>query len=445
MSSSHPSGLLADYGASWEEIFQELIKFSLSDQVSVGVWGDKRSVAVIRGKGCLLGKVSYSARVRGDMQLIGISWKNAHGGFDAEGKEKPLFPLQPTAKPIQVGDAICLLKEAAEPTIVRLCNSYSAIIMIQAPLTRTDGKLAEYLRQNTASPMDLVLVWDWEAIQDEEDRGYESSMESQGGLAWPEPALRADLDKATRLWSFGMLLNAMERYKDSGDRLRKAIEMYAAPRRSSGTYPDHSIGVGGDAVAQRVMGRLVNDFNDVEDQAARWNDEIPLHWAVKWGHEAMVEVLLEGGADTEAKDQEGMTQLCWAAFHGREAVVQLLLERGADIETKGFLDRTPLSRAAELGHEAVAKLLLERGADIEAKDFSRLTPLALAAEWGHESVVKLLLEGGADSKVKDSLGITPLMWAAENGHGRHKAAAEIVPRLCLTSSPPTTYIQALFL
>ena len=47
--------------------------------------------------------------------------------------------------------------------------------------------------------------------------------------------------------------------------------------------------------------------------------------------------------------------------NGHEAVVKLLLEKGAELETKDDNGRTPLSWAAENGHEAVVKLLLEQG------------------------------------------------------------------------------------
>jgi ankyrin repeat protein len=47
---------------------------------------------------------------------------------------------------------------------------------------------------------------------------------------------------------------------------------------------------------------------------------------------------------------------------GQAATVQLLLEKGADVEAKGSYGRTALSWAVEKGHEAVVKLLLEKGA-----------------------------------------------------------------------------------
>ena len=58
-----------------------------------------------------------------------------------------------------------------------------------------------------------------------------------------------------------------------------------------------------------------------------------------------------------------------AAEEGHEAVVQLLLENGAELYSKDSGSRTPLSLAAGGGHEAVVRLLLEKGAELDSKDF----------------------------------------------------------------------------
>ena len=97
-----------------------------------------------------------------------------------------------------------------------------------------------------------------------------------------------------------------------------------------------------------------------------------------------------------------MTGLHLAAFFGIKAIVQLLLEKGAEIEAKDNYGRTPLSWAAENGHEATVKLLLEKGAEIEAKDNYGRMPLSWATENGREATVKLLLEKGADVTAADN-------------------------------------------
>ncbi|RYP58916.1 hypothetical protein DL769_008749 [Monosporascus sp. CRB-8-3] len=138
-----------------------------------------------------------------------------------------------------------------------------------------------------------------------------------------------------------------------------------------------------------------------------------------YGHRAVVKLLLEKGAEIEAKDTEyRRTPLWWATEKGYEAVVKLLVENGADVESKESKDgRTPLWQATEYGYEAIVKLLLKYGADVETKDsMDGLTPLSLASEQGHEAIVRLLLEKGAYIESKDEDGLTPLSLAAENGH-----------------------------
>ena len=183
MSSDDPrtAGLFADYTALWRTIFRKLIQFSLSDQMFVDTW-DKRAVAVIQGKGHILGIIS-SVEVdnpRGAVQSIRIAWKNALGHFDIKDEDSSLFELRASAKPIRERDVVVLLQGASKPTIVRLCNSYSAIIMITAPFAEEGRKWSE--RITTISPTNLVMIWDWEASQQElQDQDYESFISIQGG------------------------------------------------------------------------------------------------------------------------------------------------------------------------------------------------------------------------------------------------------------------------
>ncbi|KAK9441880.1 Pfs, NB-ARC and Ankyrin domain protein [Metarhizium brunneum] len=143
-----------------------------------------------------------------------------------------------------------------------------------------------------------------------------------------------------------------------------------------------------------------------------------LSYLAEDGEEVIILVFLlcDRGADIDIRDRNGRTPLSWAAWNGHEAVVKLLLEKGANIEAiDNLYDQTPLLWAAGDGHEAVVKLLLEKGADIKAKDDTGQTPLSWAAKNGHEAVVRLLLEKGADIDIRDRNGRTPLSWAAWNG------------------------------
>ena len=111
----------------------------------------------------------------------------------------------------------------------------------------------------------------------------------------------------------------------------------------------------------------------------------------------------------ERRIRKNQSSLLRATANGHEAVVKLLLEKGAELKAKYTHSWTALSWAAEKGHEAVVKLLLEIGAELEAKDKYGWTALSRAAYKGHEAVVKLLLEIGAELETKEKeYGHTPL-------------------------------------
>ena len=159
-----------------------------------------------------------------------------------------------------------------------------------------------------------------------------------------------------------------------------------------------------------------------------------LHHAAGKGHEAIVHLLLERGANINAKDEREFTSLHFAAEYGHEAIVHLLLERDADINAKTRSERTALYIAADSEHEAIVRLLLERGADINAKDSRKHTSLHDAAEYGHEAIVRLLLEEGADSDVKTAHGRIALHCAVYKGH-------EAIARLLLENGSDIHAIQ----
>jgi ankyrin repeat protein len=66
---------------------------------------------------------------------------------------------------------------------------------------------------------------------------------------------------------------------------------------------------------------------------------------------------VEQGADVEARGEDGWTALHRAARYGHEAVVRLLVEQGADVEAWDRDGWTALYHAVENGHEAVVRLL----------------------------------------------------------------------------------------
>jgi tetratricopeptide (TPR) repeat protein len=133
------------------------------------------------------------------------------------------------------------------------------------------------------------------------------------------------------------------------------------------------------------------------------------------GDTEAVRVLLEKGANIEAKDRSQETALQVAALNGRTTVVKLLLEKGANTGAKDRFVETPLHVAAQWGQVEVARQLLDGGANIEARDDQGETPLHVAARRASIEVLKLLLDRGAQIEARDNNDFTPLICAAEAG------------------------------
>lgn len=173
------------------------------------------------------------------------------------------------------------------------------------------------------------------------------------------------------------------------------------------------------------------------DLEARNDDgATPLIWAAQFGANAVVEFLLERGAAVDAVDRSCDTALIAAAcdcavidMPDTLDSVKMLLERKANIEAKNYEGETALIRAAGLGRTEIVEWLLDKGADIESKDTHGNTALLISAEGGAyptAETVKLLLDRKANIEATDGAGNTPLIKAAE-GNGSEKA--EIVKLL----------------
>jgi ankyrin repeat protein len=74
-----------------------------------------------------------------------------------------------------------------------------------------------------------------------------------------------------------------------------------------------------------------------------------------------IRLLLDHGADVNAKDGTGRTTLMWAAYsdYVPAETVKLLIDRGADVNAKSRQDETALSFAAERGRTEPVRLLLD--------------------------------------------------------------------------------------
>jgi ankyrin repeat protein/mono/diheme cytochrome c family protein len=142
-----------------------------------------------------------------------------------------------------------------------------------------------------------------------------------------------------------------------------------------------------------------------------------LHHAAGFGPIANLQLLVDSGADVNARNRRGSTPLHWAIHD--EAKVRLLLSKGAKINAKQGLGRTPLYLAAMLGNGvSTMRLLLAGGADPNLASANGQTPLMMAATRGDVDGVQLLIEKGADVNATNGPGQTALMLACASGDAR---------------------------
>jgi len=119
-------------------------------------------------------------------------------------------------------------------------------------------------------------------------------------------------------------------------------------------------------------------------------------------------LLVDAGADVNAKNADGQTPVMIACERGSTDIVKYFVSKGADVKPAGgAFQATGLHAAAAKGYGDLAAFLVGAGAPVNAKDADGRTPLYYATRYGHTEAAKMLKakggKGGAEEIVAADL------------------------------------------
>lgn len=137
--------------------------------------------------------------------------------------------------------------------------------------------------------------------------------------------------------------------------------------------------------------------------------------ALEHGHADLVKGLFDKSS-IDRTDEDGRTMLWMASARGHDEVVKVLIDGGADVNKKGPKGASPFQVACGKGHLMAAGVLLANKADVNLPNQNGFTPLHSACMNGRDNVVRFLINVGAKVESLDKDGQSPLHIAIAFGH-----------------------------
>ena len=137
----------------------------------------------------------------------------------------------------------------------------------------------------------------------------------------------------------------------------------------------------------QVINLITNGVNINETDNC---DMTPLHWAALEGLFEISAILIKHGANINAIDNLCGTPLHYASWSST-AVVKLLLDAGADIDAKNDIGEIALHHATFYGNIGMIEMLISYDSSIDVANNAGETPLYIAVQQNRFDAVALLI------------------------------------------------------
>ncbi|KAK5242070.1 hypothetical protein LTS06_011754, partial [Exophiala xenobiotica] len=323
-----------------------------------------------------------------------------------------IYLIHQTAKEFLIGDSCstpppgwkhCLDPRELEEQMARICVEF---LCLQD--TRHIGEsIARNLRKNR--------------LKLEECNDVESLL-VYSAVYWPDHLRNADTP---------MNGNISQLYNTDGSLYDSWFTIFWAstPRRDEQPRWMNSICLAALLGHGKVLRSILQSKGQYEINKPDGRGRTALIWASDFGHEKVVQILLNAGADVNAQAigvRDGYSNaLSAASAHSNEKVVQILVDRGADVNAQGGRCGNALCVASDRGNEKIVQILLDRGADVNGQEGDYGAALSAASICGNEKIVQMLLDRGADVNSQGGYGAA---LSVASAHGNEEIVQILVDR-----------------
>ena len=264
------------------------------------------------------------------------------------------------------------LDPAAEGTSVRGCALFECppVLMVHvfgAPLEADGIKVSGEFRFSGENG-EVFTVYEWKQtdLYGGKGCGCPTSEEFWGSASLATMHVGGHSDPSRFIsWLDGALVAYLDahdceiRESPAAAQRRSRLADPGRQRRFRLTHKLHDACLAGDV--ERVE-ELVLGGADINHRShAEAGRRVPLEDAIDSGSQAVLESLIKHGAEVNPKDRSCGTPLKHAVVLNRKSMVHLLLNSGADVNARDYYG-TPLDWANRLEHGSMARLLVEHNA-----------------------------------------------------------------------------------